>query len=354
MFAILCQSTGDPLLLDYWLNRLKILKPLRKSLTVYLCVAAPLTPIQSEIIYNAISHCEFDIRTIMIPNVIQHGHCINAMLGAVKEDYVLLMEDDVFILDYNQVLIDLQTIWANRVTIIGVKGGSCSQEISVRAKELWPYTDGAFRFCPYYLITTKDLLLNTERWFHSRRWESGEYIPWLDMIANTQLVGDTMVSTSLEIHHKILSKYTNPLSKIKYRIGNHNALPSDITSQKTKDTNSIFSTTAFLCHAGSLSQMIHEALTINGSSLIDFGHIASNSENMLKQLCADDVPFSNFMHIKIAWLKVITTYISDYIKTKSNQMAYCNAYIASIDNAIEVLKLNRNIISQYYQAYIKI
>ena len=212
--AAILPTPGDPFLLNYWL------KYFRErwygaidNLYIYYN-----SPIKSEVV-DFVKDITYDpkIKLIYNPYQIDHGDAINRTLDLVTEDYVMLVEDDAFILRPDWVNLAFNMVETNQVDAVGSKRGSCSMEILSRARELWGLEyngegDQGCNFWPNFFFTKKSTLLATDRNFCGKAWRQGESIPMLGnyTVRDEVIYSDTFVNTSLQLRAMGLRFYYLP------------------------------------------------------------------------------------------------------------------------------------------------
>jgi hypothetical protein len=198
----------------------------------------------------------------------QHGDKILRGLLAATETHVMLIEDDAYVFKPGMVDWCFKQLESGEFDIVGSKRGSCSDEISNRARALWGTTvegagDQGCNFWPCYFFSTRELLLQTDRNFNSRAWVQGELItPLHDYAVDVPVVaGDTFVNTSLQLRNIV------PERRILY-VPQYHAHPDDFKHFTQQTQYTPFDGHASWTHIGSLSSGVDGALMDNqGRSL---------------------------------------------------------------------------------------
>ena len=125
--AVILPTPGNPFLLTYWLDL--YLKNIASEVnTLYVHVNTEIEPEVLDYIKEMFS----------IPNVvfmftdhqIEHGNAIDEILNKVKEEYVMLIEDDCYTFKPGLVGKMFGFIENNIYDVIGSKRGSCGQEMN--------------------------------------------------------------------------------------------------------------------------------------------------------------------------------------------------------------------------------
>lgn len=241
--AILLPTPGDPFLLKYWLeNYSKYYAGEVDKLYVHLN-----TPMEKDVVeYEMDLIKKYSGVCIYKDHQIEHGQAINELLEVCKEDFVVLMEDDCFVFKseiFNKIFKMVETEY----DCVGSKRGSCSMEIMDKAKEIWGldysgYGDQGCNFWPNLFFTKKEILLNTDRNFGAKGWKTGEIVEPLNMVAPTDLCGDTFVNTSLQLRAKGY--------KLGY-INQYHGSPNDLMHYEKREN--LWDGSATWVHVGSLS-----------------------------------------------------------------------------------------------------
>lgn len=256
--AAIVPVPGDPFLLYYWLCLFhKHWKDEVDNLYVYFN-----SPIEKPVVDYVRKICAYDkIILLYNPLQIEHGEAINRTLDVVKEDLVMLVEDDGFIFKPGIVDICFKLIEDGKYDIVGSKRGSCSMEIWDRSKSVYGLNydglgDQGPNFWPCFFFSKKDLLTNfTDRNFGAKMWNPGDIIHELnDYVVKEPCANDTFVWVSIQLLHHI------PQNRIKY-LPQYHTHPDDVKHFENKEN--VFDGVAPWCHIGSLSSGIGGLLTDN-------------------------------------------------------------------------------------------
>lgn len=212
--AAILPTPGDPFLLNYWLKYFKT----RWYNSVDKLYIYYNSPIQKPVV-DFVRDIVRDPKINFVYNDLQveHGTALDRTLDIVPERHIMFVEDDCFILKPELINLAFEMLERREVDVVGSKRGSCSLEISLRAKELWGLDyegegDQGCNFWPNLFFTRKEVLLATDRNFGARAWSRGEVIKALgDYIVKEEMaVGDTLVNTSLQLRAMGLRFYYLP------------------------------------------------------------------------------------------------------------------------------------------------
>lgn len=249
--AAILPFPGDPYLLNYWLH----LFDTHWHNEVDVLYIGFNSPIESAMVRYIRDLCEArpNIKLFYWSEQMEHGAVIDAVLDMVREEYVMLIEDDGFIFKPHIVNECFKYIESGQYDIVGSKRGSCAMEILKRAQELWGLSyegegDQGPNFWPSFFFTKREILLRTDRNFGAKAWKRGEVIEALgnyvvqDEVAN----GDTMVHMSLQLRAMI------PQDRI-FCVPQYHGHPDDMEHYVTHRAHTLFEGNAPWCHIGSLS-----------------------------------------------------------------------------------------------------
>lgn len=247
--AALLPFPGDPFLLTYWLTNFDTWAQQIDKLYIYLnsTIEKPMV----DYIYDLCSVRGDKVQLIYRNVQIEHGDAINAMLDLVTEDFIMLIEDDTFIIRPGALNEAFEALESGRADVVGSKRGSASMEILTEAKRLWGLNyegegDQGPNFWPSLFFCSPSLLKATDRNFAARAWKRGEGIEWLNgyIVQGDVAPGDTFVNTSLQIHKMV------PESRILY-IPQYHGHPQDLEHYEQRKY--LFDGQAPWTHIGSLS-----------------------------------------------------------------------------------------------------
>ena len=253
--AVILPFPGDPYLINYWLHLFRTVWYDEIS-KLYIYHNSTIEPEMEAYIKNL---CKDEkIVYIYNPKQIEHGDAINNALDEVKEDYLMLIEDDAYI--FKKYIVDacFRELENNKYDIIGSRRGSCAFEILEQARLKWGLDyegegDQGCNFWPCYFFTKTSILKQTTRRFGARAWNSGQIIEPLSYVVDAPVVyGDTFVNTSLELRAII------PQERI-LTIPQYHADPNDITFHENKKF--LFNGLSSWTHVGSLSTGVGGVLT---------------------------------------------------------------------------------------------
>jgi len=336
--AVILPTPGDPFLLEYWFAMAKKTW-LNEVDSLYICLNTPTEPAVVDYIRDTFNHPGVYIK--YIADHVQHGDAINAVLDMVTEDYIMLIEDDAFVLKPGAVALNFNLLESDQAAIIGSKRGSSSFEILKKAKEKWGIDwkgegDQGCNFWPCYFFSHKDVLLNTDRNFNARQWKRGEVIEPLGWTVDVYLVnGDTFVNTSLQIHAMGLNIHWVP---------QYHAAPEDLDHYDAH--YNIFDGKCPWTHIGSLSSGFSGVLMDDrGRPLAKRGRMQENPITVLPKYCntpAERLEWERRVQLwEMAW---------EYAKPR-NIPAMHELYRHALDRIIVQYKLNKKHILKRKRIY---
>lgn len=201
--AAILPYPADPFLLNFWIKGFKNIWYDEVDRLYIYCNS----PIERPVIdfIKTITDDE-KIAFLYDPQQVPHGVAINNTLDFVVEGNVMLIEDDAFVIKKGAIDYYFSFIESGAYDVVGSPRGSCSFEILERGKQLWDVPE--CNFWPCFLFTKKETLITTDRWFDSKSWKAGEYVPFLFTSFDVDVVGDTFVNTSLQLRAKGYKIYT--------------------------------------------------------------------------------------------------------------------------------------------------
>jgi hypothetical protein len=279
--SLILPSTGDPLILHYWLENLKTYRHLVSNVFISIDTMGKLDPMEYLFIENYLRRQisrHPGIRESINFLLHQHGHNINNLLekfGPDLKENILVMEEDDYILNPDQLKLAIDTHFDENYDVTGYSRGCCSEFITQKTQEvvnsrndLFVYRpnrelNAEFNFWPTLLLLRKDLLMKSSRDFGARTWYKGETIKFWDKeyTLTEDAAGDTLVSFSLEL-------YNNPSVKRMHMLGNvyHSRMEDSYTIPPILSTSINF-------HVGSLSTVLANRFWKPHASLDHHGYI---------------------------------------------------------------------------------
>lgn len=322
--AVILPTPCNPFLLTYWLDM--YLKNVADEVdTLYVHANANVR----QDVYDYIREM-FNIPNVVFmftDHQIEHGIAIDKILDRVKEDYVMLIEDDCYTFKpglVNKMFVLLEN---NQVDVVGSKRGSCGQEILDASKAKYDldysgFGDSGCNFWPAYFFIKTDDLRATDRHFHAKEWRAGTYISELDYTVKENQYGDTFVNTSIQIMAKF------PQDRIKYIQQYHASPADDILSIRKQG---LFDGKAKHTHIGSLS-----------------------SFNARRDITP---PVMNNQMEKKEWERRIAFWLKGWEVSQpvNNAMVgYSNLYKQKLDELIETMGLSISRVRQFQNIYKKL
>ena len=199
--AVLLPTPGDPFLMKYWIDnfREKYKKYVDK---LYVCINTSIERPVVKYIQDMLD--SVGASYMYLDHQIEHGDAINRLLEMCQEEYIVLVEDDSFVIKGEKVAECFERLENDECDVVAGKRGSCAMEILKRASEVWGinyegYGDQGCNFWPNMFFCKKEILLKTDRNFGARMWYKGEKIEPLNYITQGDCATDTFVNTSLQL-----------------------------------------------------------------------------------------------------------------------------------------------------------
>lgn len=253
--AVILPHPIDPFMLNYWLYGYKTIW---QNEVDRLYIVAN-SPIQDDVVGYVLQIAKHPKITILYhPEQLEHGEAINRALNLVREEHVMLIEDDCYIFQPGQVDHAFSILENSDIKLIGSKRGSCHPEILQQAKRLWGLSyeglgDQGCNFWPNLLWTSKANLLKTDRNFGAKAWNKGEVIKELGdyVVQNDIIYGDTFVWASLQLRNMVREQ------DIRY-VPQYHGHPDDLKHYENRQF--LWDGGAPWVHVGSLSSGVHGIL----------------------------------------------------------------------------------------------
>lgn len=334
---------SDPFLLKYWIDNFK--KVWYDEVDrVYVIQNGSIESNVIEYIKELSNDPKIDLT--LVDHQIQHGDAIKIGLEKCSEEYVMLIEDDAYILKSGFVDLCFKRIESGEWQIVASKRGSCSFEILETAQKKWglDYTgfgDQGCNFFPCFYFSKVELLLSTDRDFNSRAWVKGETVEPLNYEVEVAVVAsDTFVSTSLQLRDKVPEEYI-------FYVPQYHASTDDVKDYQ-RLTN-IFDGKAPWVHLGSLSSGISGALMDDqGRSLARRTVEEPKGGGVLPPSWCD----TNSEPQQLEWERRVMMWMIFWENREIGKIDYfADLYKQAIDRIITQFKLNKKRILQRREAY---
>lgn len=341
--AAILPFPGDPFLISYWLRFYdEIWGGEVDQLYIYLNTFAEKAVV--DYIKARVAKSK-NITFTYNPSQIEHGDAINHALDQVKEDLVMLIEDDAFIFRSGVVDRCFKTIESGEKDIVGSKRGSCSFEILNAAEAKWniPATgfgDNGCNFWPCYFFTKTDILKKTSRRFGARAWHKGETIDPLQLVVEApEVVGDTFVNTSLELRAMI------PEDRIAY-VPQYHASPDDIDHFRKQVF--LFDGKAPWTHIGSLSSGVGGVLRDNQNRALTKRFIEPEKGPTVLEAWANSDGEKREWERRVAWW---ATFYENAKDLNEEIVEFYDLYGQAVQRIIDQYGLSSSNIRQMQKAY---
>ena len=342
--AAILPFPGDPFLLQFWLKNFYSIWSDEIDKLYIICN----TPVEQEVAEYIEKLCQNPkIDYTYIDHHIQHGDALRIGLEKATEDYVMLVEDDAYILRSGMVDECFAHIEGGLFDIVGSKRGSCDEEISKEAQRLYGISyegegDQGCNFWPNFFFMKRELLLSTDRDFNSRAWVQGEIIAPLDgyAVAAPVISSDTFVWASLQLRAMI------PEDRIFY-VKQYHAHPSDMEHYQ-RGTN-LFDGFCPWMHIGSLSSGPSGAIMDDqGRSISKRTREEPHGPTVLPQSWCD----VNSDFAKMEWERRVQWWLMFWeLRDPDAIPEYAALYKAGLDQLISQFQLNIRRIQQRQKVY---
>jgi len=195
MRAAILPLPGDPILFTYWM---KFFDSVWGSEVNHLYIYHN-SPAEKDVVDYINSFASDKVTIIFEPNFVDHGECIRRTLEVVKEEHVLLIEDDGYIFKPGKVDRCFSVIERDLVDVVAGKRASCHEEIVKAAHNLFN-TGAEPNLWPNFLFCKTDDLKKAGDNYCSKAWKKGEVIEPLNYtVKNEVIYSDTFVEASLKM-----------------------------------------------------------------------------------------------------------------------------------------------------------
>lgn len=340
--AAILPYPGDPFLLRYWLKLFNTVWGNEVD-TLYIYLNSP---IEAPVVDYIRSLCASNPKINLQYNNIQieHGDAINRTLDIVKEEYVMLVEDDGFIFKPGIVDSCFKCLESGVYDIVGSKRGSCAMEILTAAQRKWGLSyegegDQGCNFWPCYFFSKKQTLIDTDRNFAARAWRKGEVIPGLDyQIMDEVSCGDTFVNTSLQLR----SKYSPERILC---VPQYHGSPEDL--QHAAQGRYLFDGMAKWTHVGSLSSGV--------GGILQDGHGRALARRLIDEDKGENTPLPNYCNSegeKHEWERRVQWWLTFVQAAESDKISeFRILYDQAVNRLIEQYGLSRDNIRNRQKVY---
>lgn len=343
--AAILPFPGDPYLLTYWLHLFRsIWYDEIDQLYIYFN-----SPIEEKAVkYVQALSDDPKITLYYTPRQIEHGEAIkHALHELVKEDYVMLVEDDGFVFKKTMVDSCFFQLENGRFDIIGSKRGSCSTEIYNAAMAQFGLSDVGLgdngpNFWPCFFFAPTPLLRKIDN-FAAKAWTKGQVVPYINYIVEPDVVAsDTMVEASLQLRSMV------PIHRIGI-VPQYHAHPDDMDHYRNRQF--LFDGGAHWCHIGSLSSGIGGILKDDQNRplarrLID----PPAGPTILDHKPVDDFQKREYER-RVQWWLTFWQFYTDSVKGNSTMPELTDLYRLAIDRIIEQYKLSPDRITERQQVF---
>jgi len=255
--AAILPFPGDPFLIQYWLKN--FYKHFANDIDkLYIICNTPAEKSVADYIEKLCTQDPLKIDYTFIDHHIQHGDAIRMGLEKATEEYIMLVEDDAYMILDGMVNECFEKVEGNNYDIVASRRDSCHPEISLASQRIYNISnegegDKGCNFWPNFYFSKRQLLLSTDRNFNSRAWLRGEIIPELKgyEVQAPVVSSDTFVWASIQLRTMV------PDERIFY-VPQYHAHPDD--AKHYEEGRFIFDGRAPWVHIGSLSSGVSGAI----------------------------------------------------------------------------------------------
>lgn len=230
--AVLVSSSGDPFLDQFVFKLFK--ERFYDEVDKFYINVNNHNQIPSQVIGESLSRLAQDpkVHIIYHPNGIGNGAPITEMVKIIKEDLVMLLENDGFIFESGSVSKCFQQIESDLTDMVGslrYAHGEIAEAAKVKYNlDYSGYGDVGPWFWPNFFFCKREDLLKTDMDFGSHRFNEGEYSKELDHTFKQVAHGDTFVWGCVQLRALGLRSQTVP---------QHHAGPFEITDKENHEQN---------------------------------------------------------------------------------------------------------------------
>lgn len=344
--AAILPYPGDPFLLKYWLENFYAKWSDEIDKLYIICN----TPAEEKVIEYIRFLCTEDPAKIdftFFDHHIEHGAAIRIGLEKATEEFVVLVEDDAYIIRSGVIDECFKKIESGEYDIVGSKRGSCHPEILVAAQNKYHIAyegegDQGPNFWPNYLFMRRQTLLDTDRDYGSRAWVRGEVIAPLDdcVVVAPVISSDTFVWASIQLRAMI------PESRIFY-VNQYHAHPDDY--KHFEQRKYLFDGKAPWTHIGSLSSGASGAIMDDqGRSIAKRTREEPHGPTVLPSAWCD----VNSDFAKMEWERRVQWWLTFWERRDPNEIPeYAELYKKGLDQLIYQFNLQPKRIRQRQEIY---
>jgi hypothetical protein len=262
-----------------------------------------------------------------------HGRNISFLLEQCKEDNVFLTEEDVLVLE-PEIINRYFSIVEQQQKIVGTTRVSSSAEIFQRSLEVFKLEGKNFSLTnlwPCLLFIKRDYLLDTDRNFSAKNWQTNEYIPELNWTCPSNQAMDTFGWASIQLRAK--NKY-DFLIISDCRCGTDH-----------KNYKSLYQWP--FIHFGGASASMIALLADNNNKFLGYRQVKDT--NNTPQIPPDEHIREDFSRM-IAWWTICFEQFQ-----LQNEVSYFNQiYKDALDRCVRESNLNINAINLFKNLYMKV
>jgi len=330
-------SVADPLLLNLWDKCYS--KNMKDSVdTVYVKMTNRMEPNVRDFIVNKLTNNGYHVWYQEQADV--HGNVLKDLMKEVKEETVILLEDDFFVTSPGVLEPLFLKIERGEVDCIGSTRGCCTTKMTDAIAKTFKLTGNSpehpISECPNLwpcLFVSKTTTLNkTDGHYAAKQWDKGTVVPYINMYCDEAECGDSFVWTSIQLRGQG--------NTFAYEHQHHTA-PDDL--QDFPRRTALFSYNPIpWVHVGSLSSGVAGLLKYDNNVTLSCDKLTGNPTGYP---IADPTTILEYSR-RLAMFK----FIADYGKLEDPSLDYYNKiYNNAVDRAITNMKLPIDIVSKFYK-----
>ena len=248
--AMLLPSMGDPLLLNLWLKSFNLWR--HEVSQLYVSITSNVEMYPRDFILDKLD--KMGIKTIVKNTLQNHETNIDSLLTICEEEFLGLIEDDLFVLKPGVIDPIYKILETNSADCVGSTRGCCSDRLTKFVANKFGLTgaspEHSLKQCnnlwPSLFFSKTETLRKTDRQFGPKVWYPSETIPLIDFPVKEIETSDTFVWASIQLRAQG--------NRFHY-IHQHHAGPVDLQEYDTKQGLFVINGPPWT-HIGSLSSSI--------------------------------------------------------------------------------------------------
>lgn len=334
--AAILPTPGDPFILAGWLNHYKnVWKDEVDRLYVHLN-----SRLEDPVINYSKKLVEDVGGTILYSKGwLGHGEALRVLVETVEEEFIVLCEDDAYVLSSG--IVDQLFGMVERKDTDAIASGrvSCAISLQQREIEVFKLRGGDIHlpnFWPCFFFCPTQMLLDTDRNYAAKNWEKGEYIKELDWTTPDNISADTFGWTSIQLRNK------------GYRF---HLIPD---GRSTTQDRELFVRRQGIFAAPPIAPWIHFGSTSSGISNSLLDNELKPLENRYAGGAPTQLPVMPDDHIRDDYARRISLWLlcTEYFPIKDKESMYFNqVYLDAINRTVDGCSLDRGRLQEYVDIY---